>query len=146
MPELKNVAFQLENGEMVPQHFHITEIGLTTKDFIDCGGTVRHEKTVNFQLWNAKDMEHRLKSPKLLNIIKLAEEKLGIGDFEIEVEYQATTIGKYGLEFNGKTFLLKNKATACLAEDVCGIPVVKQKLRLQDIGSASCCTPDSGCC
>lgn len=62
---------------------------------------------MNFQLWNADDFEHRLKPNKLLNIIKLSEEKLGIGDFEIEVEYQSDTIGKYDLDFNGKTFVLK---------------------------------------
>jgi hypothetical protein len=42
------------------------------------------------------------------------------------VEYQAETIGKYDLGFNGKILLL-NKQTACLAEDACGIPQEKQK-------------------
>jgi hypothetical protein len=80
-----------------------------TKHFIDCGGTIRNEKVVNFQLWNADDFEHRLKPTKLLNIIKLSEEKLGIEDDEIEVEYQDTTIGKFDLEFNGKNFVLKKQ-------------------------------------
>lgn len=75
---LDNVAFQLENGTFVPEHFHVTEVGQITKNFIDCGGVIRTEKVVNFQLWNADDYEHRLKPTKLLNIIKLSEEKLGI--------------------------------------------------------------------
>jgi hypothetical protein len=107
LPTLDNVEFQLENGAFVPEHFHVTEVGTVTKHFIDCGGVIRHEKVVNFQLWNANDFEHRLKPGKLLNIIKLSEEKLGIEEGEIEVEYQNTTIGKYDLEFNGKTFVLK---------------------------------------
>ncbi|SDI25533.1 DUF6428 family protein [Chryseobacterium jejuense] len=148
LPTLANVEFQLENGDFVPEHFHVTEVGIVTKHFIDCGGKIRNEKVINFQLWNANDFEHRLKPGKLLHIINLSEEKLGIADDEIEVEYQNTTIGKYDLEFNGKTFVLKNKTTACLAQDACGIPVEKQKVRLSELSSnqTSCCTPDSGCC
>lgn len=148
LPTLENVEFQLENGTFVPEHFHVTEVGTVTKHFIDCGGTIRNEKVVNFQLWNADDFEHRLKPTKLLNIIKLSEEKLGIEDDEIEVEYQDTTIGKFDLEFNGKNFVLKNKTTACLAQDACGIPVEKQKVNLSELSThqTSCCTPNSGCC
>lgn len=145
LPALDNVEFQLENGTFVPEHFHVTEIGVITKHFIDCGGTIRNEKVVNFQLWNANDFEHRLKPTKLLNIIKLSEEKLGIEDAEIEVEYQSETVGKYDLNFNGKHFILKNKQTACLAQDACGIPAEKQKVKLSDLNNA-CCTPNSGCC
>ena len=77
LPNLENVAFQLENGTFVPEHFHVTEVGITTKNFIDCGGVIRNEKSVNFQLWNANDYEHRLKAGKLLDIISLAEKLLG---------------------------------------------------------------------
>jgi Family of unknown function (DUF6428) len=147
LPTLDNVEFQLENGTFVPEHFHVTEVGTIIKHFIDCGGTIRKERVVNFQLWNADDFEHRLKPSKLLNIIKLSEDKLGIEDDEIEVEYQDTTIGKFDLEFNGKNFVLKNKTTACLAQDACGIPTEKQKLNLSELSNnqASCCTPNSGC-
>lgn len=146
LPKLENVEFQLEDGTFVAEHFHVTEVGQITKKFIDCGGTIRNEKSVNFQLWNADDYEHRLKPNKLLHIIELSENKLGIEDGEIEVEYQAGTIGKYDLEFNGKTFVLKNKLTACLAEDACGIPLATEnKFRVKEEKS-SCCTPNSGCC
>ncbi len=145
LPILENVEFQLENGTFVPEYFHVTEVGQITKNFIDCGGVIRSEKVVNFQLWNANDFEHRLKPNKLLNIIKLSEEKLGMEDAEIEVEYQAETIGKYDLDFNGRNFILKNKQTACLALDACGIPIEKQKVNLGESQSA-CCTPNSVCC
>ncbi len=71
------------------------------------------------RLWDANDFEHRLKPKKFLDIITLSEKVLGIKDFEIEVEYQDTTIGKYDLEFNGENFELVNKQTACLAQDQC---------------------------
>ncbi|MCC2598415.1 DUF6428 family protein [Sphingobacterium sp. FBM7-1] len=145
LPTLDNVEFQLADGTSVPEHFHVTEVGQITKHFIDCGGVVRTEKVVNFQLWDANDFEHRLKPTKLLNIIKLSEEKLGIEDAEIEVEYQNETIGKFDLGFDGKYFILKNKQTACLASDACGIPAEKQKIKLSEL-SSTCCTPNSGCC
>ena len=68
LPSLENVEFQLENGNFVPEHFHVTEVGQITKNFIDCGGVIRTERVVNFQLWNADDFEHRLKPKKLLHI------------------------------------------------------------------------------
>lgn len=148
LPALDNVEFQLENGTFVPEHFHVTEVGQITKNFIDCGGVIRTEKVVNFQLWNADDFEHRLKPTKLLNIIKLSEEKIGIEDAEIEVEYQSETIGKYDLDFNGKTFVLKTKTTACLAQDACGIPSEKVKKNLAElsVNNTNTCTPGGGCC
>ena len=142
---LDSVNFQLPNGTFVPEHFHVTEIGLVTKNFIDCGGTVRNETVVNFQLWEANDFEHRLKPKKLLDIITLSEKVLGIKDFEIEVEYQDTTIGKYDLEFNGQNFELVNKQTACLAQDQCGIPSNKQTATTAD-KNESCCAPGGNCC
>lgn len=143
-----SVNFQLENGSQVPEHFHVTEVGVITKHFIDCGGTVRNEKVANFQLWNANDTDHRLKPKKLLDIIALSEKVLGMEDLEIEVEYQAETIGKYELGFNGKDFVLQNKQTNCLAQDKCGIPADKLKVNIsQVVASASaCCTPGGGCC
>ncbi|WP_316747063.1 DUF6428 family protein [Pedobacter gandavensis] len=142
----EGVNFKLENGNSVPEHFHVTEVGIITKDFIDCGDTVRHEKVANFQLWDANDYEHRLKACKLLNIISLSEKVLGMEDLEIEVEYQAETIGKYDLGYDGGSFLLISKTTACLAMDKCGVPAEKQKIELVNLASGSSCTPGGGCC
>ena len=48
------IGFELPNGQLVPGHFHVTEVGQINKRFIDCGGTIREEKVVNFQLWEAE--------------------------------------------------------------------------------------------
>jgi hypothetical protein len=56
---------------------------------------------------------------KLLSIIDLSETVLAISDLEIEAEYQSETIGKYGLDFNGKYFSLTTKQTDCLVKDKC---------------------------
>lgn len=146
LQELEQLNFVLPNVAIVPMHFHVTEVGAITKDFIDCGGTVRHEKVVNFQLWEAGDFDHRLAPEKLTSIISLAEKKLGLGNWDVEVEYQAETIGKFGLDFNGKDFLLTAKTTNCLASDACGIPPAKIRVKLSDLQANSSCTPGGGCC
>lgn len=139
------VNFKLPDGTFVPEHFHVTEVGIVTRNFIDCGGTVRREEVANFQLWNANDFEHRLKPAKLLRIIELSEKVLGMPDLEIEVEYQAGTIGRYDLGFNGRDFELLPKQTACLAQDSCGVGGEKPRVRLSEVTSARC-NPDGNCC
>jgi hypothetical protein len=155
LSELKNklngvgeLNFELPGGFFVPRHFHITEVGQINKKFMDCGGTVRLEKIVNFQLWEAGDTDHRLTPGKLKDIIVLSEKVLGIEDAEIEVEYQGDTIGKYGLDFNGKNFLLTFKQTVCLASGSCGSTGAKQKIKLSELRTTgkTRCSPGSGCC
>ena len=144
---LKNIAFKLPNGTLVQPHFHVTEVGRITKDFIDCGGKVRSERVVNFQLWEEKDYDHRLHPDKLLSIIELSEKMFKFEDLEIEVEYQGIeTIGKYDLDFDGTYFLLTSKLTACLAEDACGISPEKPKDAISEVNKANSCAPGSGCC
>ena len=123
LANVDKLAFHLPFGEVVPSHFHITEVGLTTKKFIDCGGQVRETKFANFQIWTAEDTDHRLLPEKLLTIVEIAEGNIPeIKDLEIEVEYQVETVGKYSLELEKSgSFVLKNKKTDCLAKDKCGI-------------------------
>lgn len=147
LKNLKTIAFQLPNGELVPNHFHVTEVGKVVKDFIDCGGKVRREEVINFQLWEENDYDHRLHPEKLLHIIELSDKIFQFDDVEIEVEYQGKeTIGKYNLDFDGKHFLLTSKVTACLAKDACGIPKEKPRIRISELGKVGSCTPNSGCC
>jgi len=144
---IDQLNFKIADGSLIPNHFHITEVGKIIKDFIDCGGVLRKEEHINFQLWYANDYEHRLTPEKLLSIIEVSEEKLSIPDLEIEVEYQTdSTIGKFDLDFDGKFFLLVPKKTNCLAIDKCGIPSEKQKTSLSELKPQDICAPGSGCC
>ena len=142
---LTEIAFELPNGKLVPEHFHVTEVGKISKNFIDCGGTLRDEEKISFQLWEENDYNHRLHPGKLVKIIDLAKDKLELPDAEIEVEYQGESINKFELDFDGKHFLLINTQTTCLAKEKCGIPEEKPKVRLSELQN-SCCTPESGCC
>jgi hypothetical protein len=144
---LQTIGFQLPNGNLVAPHFHVTEVGKVTKNFIDCGGKVRNEEVVNFQLWEENDYDHRLHPEKLVAVIELSEKKFHFNDVEIEVEYQGKeTIGKYGLDFDGTNFLLTSKLTACLAKEACGIPEKKPRIQISEITTVNACAPDSGCC
>ena len=136
--------FQLSNGSFVPAHFHITEVGNVTRNYIDCGGVQRQENKLNLQLWVASDTDHRLKPNNLLNILQLAEKQLGYSNVEVEIEYQQNTIGRYKLAFDGAVFQLINTQTACLAPDQCGIPQEKPRVRVSAEGLS--CNPNSGCC
>ena len=142
LQQLDEFRFQTPNGDFVPPHFHITEVGMIHKHFIDCGGTERKEQRVNFQLWSSDDVYHRLQPQKVIDIIRLSQQKMNISDEEIEVEYQGETIGKYGLAFDGNNFQLITKQTDCLAKDNCGVPASSTN----DTPPATCCDPASNCC
>ncbi len=146
----KTLSFMLPEGLIIPEHFHITEAGLITKHFIDCGGVTRTEQSISFQVWVSVDVNHRLDSTKLLDIISKYETVIDKQDLEIEFEYQTDTINKYGITFNNGYFVFTNKLTNCLAPDKCGLPAFeKQKIKLTDLTASaqtSCCTPNSGCC
>jgi hypothetical protein len=147
LAQTENLSFVLQNGTKVPAHFHITEVGMTTKQFTDCGNTFRIQKTATFQLWTSVDFYHRLEPQKVLKIIESTESMFAGEDLDIEIEYQQETIGKFGLEFQDNQFVLTNTKTDCLAKDNCGI-TEKVKVSLDQLQetAASCCAPNSNCC
>ena len=143
---MDGVKFYDTSKKPIPPHFHITEVGMTNRSFIDCGGTLRDEKLVSFQLWHSHDYHHRLNANKIEKIIAIAEERLGLEDGEIEIEYQGDTIGKYSLKPEQSGFYLQNKHTDCLAKDSCDIPD-KPRIKIGDLsGPENLCVPGSGCC
>lgn len=141
--------FKLPNGQLVPSHFHVTEIGVLSKKFVDCGGTFRTEKKLTMQLWVAEDFDHRLAPSKFLDILNLSDSIINGEDLEIEVEYQSDTIGKYQLGFDNGHFALLPTQTDCLAKDQCEVPAEKKKFDLSDltlVDGGGSCSPGSGCC
>ncbi|MCU0704961.1 MAG: DUF6428 family protein [Fimbriiglobus sp.] len=130
----------LPDGDFVPPHFHITEVGRVQKDFIDCGGTVRNSTACVLQVWVADDTDHRLEAAKLAKIIRLATPLLKSSDLPVEVEYETGLVSQYPLTAAevtpaGLLLHLGTKHTDCLAKDRCGVGQ-----------SASGCDPAAGCC
>lgn len=144
--EVEQLDFVLQNGEKVPSHFHITEIGLTTKQFTDCGNTFRISKKATLQLWTSIDFYHRLDPKKIINIIDSTSHLFDGEDLEIEIEYQQETVGKFDLQFIDNQFVLTNTKTDCLAKSSCGI-VEKVKVNLKNlVEEVACCGSNSNCC
>jgi hypothetical protein len=126
----------LPDGDFVPAHFHVTEVGRVAKDFIDCGGTVRSSRSCVLQVWVADDTDHRLHATKLSQIVRLAAPILGGDDLPVEVEYDTGFVTQLPVNAaevtpGGLLFHLGGKHTACLAPDRCGV------------GGSACATP--GC-
>jgi hypothetical protein len=134
----------LPNGDRVPQHYHITEVGRVTKDFIDCGGTRRTTASCVLQAWVAQDEEHRLETGKLARIIDLAAPILGDTALPVEIEYEGKLVSQYPVaagehQADGLHLFLTTKHTDCLAKESCGLVGVNE-----ENDDASCCAP--GCC
>lgn len=140
----KETQLILPGGEEVPQHFHVTEVGGVRKDFIDCGGTKRVSSWCLLQAWVATDVEHRIKTDKLLKILEMGALVMP-GDFlPVEVEYEAGVISQYPLaavEAGEEVVILKlgTKHTDCLAKDKCGIPEYGDEPLSDCCGTAWCC-------
>jgi hypothetical protein len=145
LSQMDGVNFLLPNGTQVPSHFHVTELGSSTKHFIDCGGTERLERKATFQLWTSIDLHHRLKAEKLIRIIDIAAPLFAGEDPEVELEYQQETIGRFGLEVEDDSLQMTALQTDCLAKENCGIPVEKVKKVMASL-TESACTPGGGCC
>lgn len=121
-----DLYIMLPNGEFVPNHFHITEVGRVHKQFIDCGGTRRETLSCVLQVWVANDADHRLNSTKLGQIMKVASTFVNDEDMPLVVEYGSETVANYPLGDvevtpKGLLFVLGAKPTACLAMDKCGV-------------------------
>jgi Family of unknown function (DUF6428) len=132
--------FALPDGDLVPAHFHVTEVGRVSKDFIDCGGTRRSETSCRLQVWIASDTDHRLDATKLAAILTLAAPLFDADDPPVEVEYEGAVVSQYPVTDadvtpRGLLFQLGTKHTDCLAKDRCGVPLAT---------ADGCAAP--GCC
>tara|TARA_B100001939_G_scaffold248055_1_gene215128 strand:+ start:1736 stop:2608 length:873 start_codon:yes stop_codon:yes gene_type:complete len=118
--------WMLPDNSFVPEHFHVTEVGRIQKDFIDCGGTQRSQVTCQLQLWTGDDIDHRIDTTKLAEIIRLGMQILKNNELAVEVEYEGTTTVRYPIELadvtpSGLLFTLGTNHTACLAPEKCGV-------------------------
>ena len=142
----KGVTFELPNGDTVPAHFHVTEVGKMQKDFIDCGGNPRQNVSCTIQVWTADDVEHRLTTTKLYTIICKAAYFL-TATMPVEIEYQQDALSMYTLAGLSVTdtdvnLYMLAKNTTCLAPDRCSISPEQFP---QPGKKARCCGGSCGC-
>lgn len=136
----RELLLELPSTEFVPEHFHVTEVGLVRKDFIDCGGSRRSLDYCSLQAWVAHDLDHRMTTDKLGKILSLSGSVLPDDRVTVEVEYEAPYISQFplidiGVNAEVMIWRLGVKHTACLAPDKCGVTPI-----------TTCCDVKSGCC
>ena len=131
-----NIIFP--DGDPIEPEFHVTEVGLVTRDFIDCGGTRRRTEKCVLQTWVApSDKDHRLTSEKLSSILGKSADVVPDDEIPLEIEYEGCNVVQYPVEAISvqadeiRLTLAKNH-TDCLAKETCGL--------------APTCSPGSGCC
>ncbi len=119
--------FTLPDGDQIPAHFHITEVGHVAKRFIDCGGTLHDTAdTCLLQTYVADDFDHRLDAGTFAKILQLGDRVLPHDDLDVEVEYEDCAITQFPITsaaFSGDyiEIQLGEKHTDCLAKEKCGI-------------------------
>jgi hypothetical protein len=134
-----SLRFVLPDGECIPAHAHVTEVGHVSKTFIDCGGITGKSETVLLQTHVGNDTEHRLSSNRFAKILELGDRVLPHDQLEVEVEYDCCIVAQYpviGTRSAGDhlDLILGNKRTQCLA---------RERAKIEE--ESSCCAA-AGCC
>ncbi len=132
----RHLSLRLPDGDAIAPHFHVTEVGLVTKRFIDCGGTVRESSSCLLQVWRGPDLDHRLSAGRLASILDMARAVVPREDLEVEVEHEGCALSQYviagsGIAGDALELVLGGKQADCLAKEACGV------------GDAACCS--GGC-
>jgi|SRR5439155_23133199 len=87
--------FVLPNGDYVPPHAHITEVGHLVRNFIDCGGLTGKEEKVVLQTHVGNDTAHRLRSDRLAKILGLGNRVIPNADLNVDVEHDCCVVAQY---------------------------------------------------
>lgn len=135
-----SLTINLPDGDTIPPHFHVTEVAFSKKDFIDCGGTIRHEGKCLLQVWVANDVEHRVTSTTLAKILEHGAPVIPTEALPVEIEYcmpglTYMALTEAALKDGSFHLTLSHLQTDCLAKDVCGVTP-----------EGNACEPGSGCC
>ena len=143
----KCFRIQLPDGNAVPLSFHVTEIGLVHKTFLDCGGSLRESRICQLQIWVGEDYEHRIETGKMAAILEKANVLLPDESVPVEIEYENQVISQYtiashDLSSEAVVLRLAHKHTECLAPELCGLPSINRLPALET--KSTCCAPN--CC
>ena len=132
--------FVLPDGNVIPPHAHVTEVGHVAKNFIDCGGVTGRSETVVLQTHVGRDTDHRLRSDRFAKILHLGERVLPHDQLEVEVEYDCCVVAQYPVvqarpSGNRLDLILGKRQTQCLAQE-----------RRKAAAPESCCANAESCC
>ena len=134
------VRIVLPNGDYIPAHAHITEVGHLVRNFIDCGGQTGREEKILLQTHVGNDVEHRLRSARLAKILELGNRVIPNADLDVDVEYDCCVVAQYPIAEirpDGKhlNLILQRGRTQCRAQE-----------RRQSESATRRCTASTTCC
>jgi len=137
----KKLSFRANGKQLVPDHYHITEIKEVSTKSVDCGGFAHNEEHIEVQLWLAKqeDDGHRINNADISKIVSVVHSKLNLNTslpifFEYSDAYNQTA---------------RYSVTNVVEEGeriVFNLEIPKTVCKPQLTEATACCTPESGCC
>jgi hypothetical protein len=132
--------FMLPDGDHIPAHAHVTEVGYVVRNFIDCGGLTGKEEKVLLQTHVGSDSDHRLRADRLAKILRLGNRVIPSANLDIDVEYDCCVVAQYPIaeaapEGDHLNLMLRRGRTQCRARE-----------RSDSETAARCCaTPAARC-
>ena len=132
--------FVLPDGDYIPAHAHITEVGHVVRNFIDCGGLTGKEERAVLQTHVGKDTDHRLRSDGFAKILELANRVIPSADLDVDVEYDCCVVAQYPIaearpDGEHLNLILRRGRTQCRAQE-----------RRDSEMAAGCCATSATCC
>ena len=132
--------FVLPNGDYIPAHAHLTEVGHVVRNFIDCGGLTGKEEKAVLQTHVGNDTNHRLRSERFAKILQLGNRVIPSADLDVAVEYDCCVVAQYPVaeaRADGEhlNLILRRDRTQCRARE-----------RRQPETAAACCATSAACC
>jgi hypothetical protein len=129
--------FVLPDGDYIPTHAHVTEVGHVARNFIDCGGLTGKEEKVVLQTHVGNDTDHRLRSDRFAKI--LGNRVIPNADLDVDIEYDCCVVAQYPIaeatpEGDHLNLILRRGRTQCRARE------------RHEKGTAACCATSAACC
>ena len=132
--------FVLPDGDYIPAHAHVTEVGHVVRQFIDCGGLTGKEERAVLQTHVGNDTDHRLRSDRFAKILELGNRVIPSGDLDVDVEYDCCVVAQYPIaearpDGEHLNLILRRGRTQCRAQE-----------RRDNETAARCCATSATCC
>jgi hypothetical protein len=134
------LRFVLPDGDYIPAHAHVTEVGHLVRNFIDCGGLTGKDEKVVLQTHVGDDTDHRLRSDRLAKILRLGNRVIPSADLDVDVEYDCCVVAQYPIaearpDGEHLNLILQRGRTQCRA-----------RTRREIETTARCCATSAACC
>ena len=132
--------FVLPDGDYIPAHAHLTEVGHLVRNFIDCGGLTGKEEKVVLQTHVGNDTDHRLRSERFAKILQFGNRVIPSADLDVEVEYDCCVVAQYPIaeatpDGEHLNLILQRGRTQCRARE-----------RREGETAAGCRATSAACC